>query len=234
MDAGRIAGVDGCRAGWLRVEQSADGEGTCARVFASAAELLADAAAFAAIGIDVPIGLPDAEPRACDRLARAMIRPRGASVFPAPVRAALAAATHADACARSRAASTRALSIQAWHIVPKIREVDVALRGDPVLQARVFEVHPEVSFRVWAGEPMAHAKRSAAGLAARRRLVEARFPGQLDLARRAVARRDASGDDIVDAFAALWTAGRIARGAAIRLPDTAPHDAAGLRMQILV
>lgn len=107
MRADRVAGVDGCRAGWLRLERDLAGGAVAAAAFASAAELFADAAAFRVIGIDVPIGLSDDGPRRCDQLARALVRPRGSSVFPAPVRAVLEAVDHADACARSRAASGR-------------------------------------------------------------------------------------------------------------------------------
>lgn len=40
-------------------------------------------------------------------------------------------------------------------------------------------------------------------------------------------------DDIVDAFVALWTAERVARGDAQTLPETPPKDRYGLRMEIV-
>ncbi len=40
-------------------------------------------------------------------------------------------------------------------------------------------------------------------------------------------------DDVLDAFAALWTAERIARGEAQTLPVTAEHDRLGLRLEIV-
>ncbi|MFL5635521.1 MAG: DUF429 domain-containing protein, partial [Gemmatimonadaceae bacterium] len=45
---------------------------------------------------------------------------------------------------------------------------------------------------------------------------------------------DAADDDILDAFAALWTAERVARGAAITLPHAdPPMDSVGLPMRML-
>ena len=40
-------------------------------------------------------------------------------------------------------------------------------------------------------------------------------------------------DDIVDAFAAVWTVGRIARGEACTLPASPPRDAPGRRTEIV-
>src|SRR4029453_11399500 len=67
------------------------------------------------------------------------------SVFPAPLRAVLACADHAEACEVSRIASGKALSVQAWNLVPAIRQGDDPL-GDPPTE-RMVEVHPELAFR---------------------------------------------------------------------------------------
>lgn len=228
----RIAGIDGCPAGWLRLER--DESTVSATVFATASELFADADRFRVVAIDIPIGLPDAVPRAVDAVARKLIQPRGSSVFPAPTRSTLAATDYADACARSRCASGKALSRQAFAILPKIREVDTALRTQPELRGRVYEVHPEVCFRTWNGAPLTEPKRSGLGFTARLGLVNHAFPGAFDHIRRAINRRSAADDDILDAFAALWTAGRIAQGTAVTLPHSDPPvDSAGLPMQML-
>lgn len=228
----RIAGVDGCPAGWLRLER--DESDVSAAVFARASALFADADRFDAIAIDIPIGLPDASPRGVDSVARKLIQPRGSSVFPAPPRATLEATDYADACARSRTACGKALSRQAFAILPKIRDVDVELRTRPELQARVFEVHPELSFRMWSGTPLLEPKKSGLGFTARLGLVNAAFPDAFARIRREIGRRTAADDDILDAFAALWTAERIARGTAETLPHADPPvDGAGLPMRML-
>jgi predicted RNase H-like nuclease len=117
--------------------------------------------------------------------------------------------------------------------VPKIREVDALLRADPSLQAWVREVHPEVSFTAWrGGEPMHHPKSTAAGLAERRVLIESTY-GPIGPFMAALSRKNVHVDDLLDAFAALWTAERIARGKAGTLPDAPAKDGVGLRMEIV-
>jgi predicted RNase H-like nuclease len=44
---------------------------------------------------------------------------------------------------------------------------------------------------------------------------------------------DVGNDDILDAFAALWTAERIFHGQARTLPDTPSQDAVSLRLEIV-
>jgi len=151
------------------------------------------------------------------------------------VRSALDAESYEQACERSQAASGKSLSKQAFAILPKIREVDEILRGlNGPSRERIREVHPELCFRVWNGAPLLDPKKSGVGFATRLRLVETRFPSQFDLVRRGVSRREAADDDILDAFAALWTAERILHGRALIFPETpAPRDSVGLPMEML-
>src|SRR5271157_3482359 len=70
---------------------------------------------FDIIAIDIPIGLLDAYEiggRACDRAARKFLgKPRGNSIFPAPVRPVLAATLwHVFARGRARLAASRSLN----------------------------------------------------------------------------------------------------------------------------
>ena len=114
--------------------------------------------------IDIPIGLADREPRSCDVAARRLLGPRRSSIFPAPVRAVLEAASYAEACMLSRRASGRGISKQLYNILEKIRTVD-ALQS-PRLQEQLFEMGPELSFAD-ADRP-AHAGQQADGRGARR------------------------------------------------------------------
>ena len=84
------------------------------------------------------------------------------------------------------------------------------------------------------GSPLAAPKKTATGHRQRVRLLRA-WCG--DAITRALAERRALGcaaDDVVDAFATLWTAERIHRGEATTLPADPPCDAHGLRMEIVV
>jgi predicted RNase H-like nuclease len=118
--------------------------------------------------------------------------------------------------------------------VSKIRDVDLAMTAHPTLQSRIREVHPEVSFWAWAGRPMRHRKTRRAGREERIRVVEGYFgAGAFGAVRELYPVRDVGHDDILDAFAALWSAERILTGEAQTLPQRPPVDPRGLRMEIV-
>lgn len=228
-----VAGVDGCRVGWLMVRQGEDGSITSS-VHALAQDLFAAASQVAVLAIDIPIGLPDGGPRKCDLEARRLIGPRASSVFPTPVRAALAGTTYEEACSLSRADCGKAISQQAFQILDRIRDVDAALRGSEELRARVVEVHPEVCFYFMNGEaPLPDPKRNEGGKTIRKRLAERVIGAGVFEAIRARYRvSQVADDDILDALAALWTARRVELGEAETVPAKPPADRFGLLMQM--
>jgi predicted RNase H-like nuclease len=185
---------------------------------------------LAAIGIDMPVGLPEAGGRASDAAARARLGPRRSSLFPTPPRAVLDAVDYADALARCRRANGSGLSRQAYNLLPKMREV--AAIAMPSLQPALSEVHPETSFAALAGSPCVYPKRTAHGVAERLDRLRPHLPAIGAL----LATRPAGvpADDVLDAAAAAWTARRIARGTAEWLGDTDARDGCGLRLTIAV
>lgn len=244
----RVGGLDGCRRGWVLVTLPAwptpldpDDPGT---VELAVVAHLADAAdrtrrrtrpdGLALLCVDMPIGLAEAGPRACDVDARRRLGPRRASVFPAPVRGVLEATDHADANARHREIDGRGLSVQAWNLVPKIREVDAWIT--PADQRRVVETHPELAFAALAdGVPLPHTKRTPAGQALRLDLLRP-LVGDL-LARPRPP--GAAADDVLDAAALALCARDLAARAADDPPGpiagllrVAPTDTRGLRMAV--
>jgi predicted RNase H-like nuclease len=229
-----VGGVDGCPGGWLLARTTYEPTRVDVSVHARFDELLASNADLEVVAVDIPIGLTLQGPRPTDTAARALLGPRRSSVFPAPVRAALGAETYPTACELSLAAHGKKLSKQAFALLPKIREVDQVLGGDASAARRVREIHPEVSFCVWNGDqPMAHPKRSSLGFRERLRLVESRFAGAFETARRKLRRGSAADDDILDALAALWTADRIRSGTARCVPAGEQElDSLGIPMNI--
>jgi predicted RNase H-like nuclease len=201
-----VAGADACSGGWVAIVVT-DGEFADSLFAPTFAQLLGKLGGAAAIGVDIPIGLPSEGVRAADIAARAFVGPRRSSVFPTPPRVALVATSYAEA--RRLLPS---LSAQSFALGKKILEVEAALEG------RVFEVHPEVSFAALAGRHLQYSKRSWNGQMERRRLlVEAglELPDELSAGR-------AAADDVLDAAIAAWSAARKARGEAATLPPDPP------------
>lgn len=230
-----LAGVDGCKAGWYAIIERAPAD-LHWMVLPTFAALLEALPAPGIIAIDVPIGLQDGGSRPCDLLARQLLGPkRGSSVYAAPIRATLGATSHAEASAIRRSAEGKGMSIQAYAIVPKIREVDAALRemSDAAARERVYEVHPEVTFtELNGGAPVVSSKKRAPGRAARTALLRPHFG---ELVERFVAERPkklVEADDVIDAFAGVWSGRRIRAGGHRTIPAPAERDAAGLRMAI--
>src|SRR5262249_3863764 len=121
---------------------------------------------------------------------------------------------------------------QAFAILPKILEVNELLRADTTLQDKVREIHPEVCFAAWnGGRAMQHRKSELAGETERGRLIDRIWPDGRARFVRKLGRYGYQIDDLTDAFAALWTATRIASGAAKVIGSQTP-DQFGLRMQM--
>ncbi|MCW2683221.1 MAG: hypothetical protein JWP33_1134, partial [Blastococcus sp.] len=175
------------------------------------------------VAIDMPIGLSEDGARTCDDAARKRLGRAGSSVFPAPLRQVLEATDYADACRLSVEASGKALSKQAWNLVPAIRGLDAAL-GDPA-RRDVREVHPELSFRELdpaVADPKVTARGSAQRLRALRRVMDVDLLEAPPLV---------PAVDALDACAAAWSARRIADGDARSVGDDT-RDSRGRPMRI--
>lgn len=269
----RVAGADGCRAGWFVVIQDLEtgtvshhvaatfaevvevcGLGDGAQLPAAAVDAGASVGAAAAVeaaaataegpavevlGLDMPIGLMDTAEkggRPVDRAVRERLKPhRASSVFSPPCRPALVCDTYEDALAATRANSPtdRGLTLQSFGLFPKLREVDGLMTPD--LHQKVREVHPELCFAVMnSGRPLEISKQKPEGQEMRIALLAA---AGFEISKKTVKRWAQAGvgrTDIIDAYAVCWTAGRIARGEAERLPADPGCDARGLRMELWV
>lgn len=134
-----------------------------------------------------------------------------------------------------RAVEGKGMSIQAFAIVPKIREVDAALAANPEHLQRVFEVHPEVTFsELNGGAPLSVPRKKVAGRRARLALLRDHFGDAPEAFVAARPKSNVAPDDVVDAFAALWSAQRIKRGSHRSLPTPPGRDGLGLPMAIFV
>lgn len=228
-----VAGVDGCRGGWVVVITGIEpGSPSTVAVVSDIATVIIDLGLgrLAAVGIDMPIGLAADGHRVADAAARRLLGARRSSLFPTPPLQVLGATDYADALASCRGASGKGLSIQAFNLLPKMRELASCI--EPSMQPRLSEVHPETSFAVMRGAPCAEPKRTPGGSAERRDALREHFADLDDLMQ--TIPRGAKLDDVLDAFAAAWTARRIATGRALVLGDEDARDERGYWLTINV
>jgi len=211
-------GVDGARGGWIAAGLFEDGR-TEVRFFPSL-ERIAEwrGPGAAPMAVDVPIGLmPLGGSRPCDSECRKQLPGRGSSVFPPPARflVDLFPSAHVTPKQLRDAIFDRAttagpgvvpgLSAQSCGIFEKVWEADRFVRVSQRVEW-VFEAHPELCFQRMRGASLAP-KKTAQGVLQRLALVRAQFPDAEDRM------RDSDHgvmDDLLDAYAALWTARRLA------------------------
>ena len=203
-----VAGVDGCKRGWVAVVLS-DGRFREARMIEGVESTFGELADVQRIAIDIPIGYG---PRKADGLARALVG--GSSVFSIPARERFDALF----------AEGGGISAQAHALGDRIRHVtDNLARHDP----RFREVHPELCFTAMNRmKRLRYRKKSAGGAFERLGLLRRHGinidPGTLGAAATVPL------DDLLDAAACAWTA---ARGAPVSLPDP-PEQRDGLAIAI--
>jgi predicted RNase H-like nuclease len=230
-----LAGLDGCREGWIVIQKEVARPDIRAAVIKNLADLFEEPYYPVIIGIDIPIGLTESGPRACDREARKLLRrPRSSSVFPAPIRAALTARNREEASEINRLVDGRGVGPHAWGLYARIREVDATLQKKPEIQKIIFEVHPELAFmEMNGGAAIVVSKKTIAGKSKRLALVCSHFgEGAFSQIRSMFPKGQVQDDDILDAYAVLWSAERIYGDRHRVVPDPPPTDSTGLRMGI--
>jgi predicted RNase H-like nuclease len=166
----------------------------------------------AAIGIDMPIGLPPAgERRPADLEARTFVGSRRNSVFFTPSAELLEQETAAAANVLAKEQGWPGLAAQSFALKKQILAVQPLAMADE----RIWEVHPEVSFAAVHGRPLEWPKSTWNGTSLRRHILESEgimLPADLGPGGAA----DVA--DVLDAAVAAWSARRIAAGERHSLP----------------
>jgi len=230
------AGVDGCPGGWFLV--SIDQNNNFGFSIHDHIETLwNENKNCSLILIDIPIGLPHWRSRLCDVEARKILgRRRGSSVFPAPSREAIHEADYEHGCLVNKKILGKKLTLQAWSISPKIKQVDMLLNDNKEACNTIRESHPEICF--WAlsgGTPMFHNKKTEPGLQERLDVLKKIDPRSEDIyneSLKAFKRKEVAKDDIVDAIAVALLANSPPE-TLCTVPENPEKDNKGLPMEIV-
>lgn len=235
-----IAGVDGCKAGWIAVFRNMnDPEDLRLKLFSEFSDLLNFQLELKIIAVDMPIGLPDRlgpDGRGAEKAVRNHLGMRQSSVFSVPSRAAVYETEYLASCEVSLKTSQppRKVSKQCFYLFPKIREIDALMTPD--LEDRIFEVHPELAFWRLNGEAemslpkKVKSRANPEGLDQRRDLLVSKGLPQDFLDQKPP--KGCGRDDLLDAAANSLIAERILDGQAEPFPKNYQRDGKGLRMAI--
>ena len=159
---------------------------------------------------------------------------RRSSIFSIPCRGAVYADSYKEACEINAEYFGKRISLQAWHICRKIREVDQALLSAPGLHSQIYKSHPELTFQeLNGGQPLLESKKTSEGIEERLSLLNSYLP-DADLLYQAILseypRKQVGRDDIVDALA-LVALGKVPRK---MIGDESETDEQGLPIRMVI
>jgi predicted RNase H-like nuclease len=198
-----VVGIDGCSSGWFAVEKTGSGECHYGQ-FETIQNVWERFEGSERMLIDIPIGLPADGERQCDGEARDRLGCRGSSVFTTPCREAIEASNHEAASERQAERTGKRVSVQAWSLAPKIRNVNEFLRNTEDAQRVVQESHPELCFYAFNHRnPIAYSKNTKRGRKRRKNVLSEQYAeicGLYEDALNEHLRKHVARDDVLDAF----------------------------------
>jgi predicted RNase H-like nuclease len=196
-----VAGVDGCRCGWIMVKWN--GNAYSYGIYNNIGELLKDNKDLKRILIDNPIGLASAKTkRTVEKKMRRELKYRHSTVFNPPCREAVYELNDDAARKINIKIENKSLSVQSLNIRNKIRELDELLRTQNSFS--IGESHPEVCFKYLNdGATLLSNKSNESGMTERLEVLSD-FDKNIDKLFKKVSketlRKHVKKDDIIDAI----------------------------------
>ncbi|MBT95003.1 MAG: hypothetical protein CL431_03435 [Acidimicrobiaceae bacterium] len=231
--AGRkwVAGVDGAQKGWVvAYVPLRKGQGTHLERYEHFSDLKAviESMNCLATAVDMPMGLSDEPNNEIDQELRKRLGERRSSLFPTPSTGVLKANTYEEALKLNREITGKGISIQAWNLVPQIRQVRQVIR--PSDTDKFLECHPESSFAAMTHTAL-QSKKTDEGVRQRMELLLEFIPDLHNVLDELP--KKCKIDDALDACAAAWTAKRYVRGKSLILGGD-DYDKDGYPVRVII
>jgi predicted RNase H-like nuclease len=231
--AGRkwVAGVDGAQKGWVvAYVPLRKGQGTHLERYEHFSDLKAviESMNCLAAAVDMPMGLSDEPNNEIDQELRKRLGERRSSLFPTPSTGVLKANTYEEALKLNREITGKGISIQAWNLVPQIRQVRQVIR--PSDTDKFLECHPESSFAAMTLTAL-QSKKTDEGVRQRMELLLEFIPDLHNVLDELP--KKCKIDDALDACAAAWTAKRYVRGKSLILGGD-DYDKDGYPVRVII
>jgi predicted RNase H-like nuclease len=202
----KVAGLDGCKAGWLMFYKNNNHYSF--RLISSIEAGRPILEECSKIFIDMPIGLSSQGfKRGIEKQMIQLLKNRSSTIFTPPCREALALSDYKKANPKNKAITGKGLSIQAFNIGKKIKEVDNFIENASHIE--LAESHPEICFKVLKGEVLQSKKNTAFGIDERFNLINSYSANLAESVRQALncyPKTKVQPDDIVDAAALCLSA----------------------------
>lgn len=232
----KVIGIDGCRSGWCA--SIAESGSTHIELFGRLKECFEVHWDASLVLIDMPVGLSDGQfTRKVDSRLRRLLKPsRHQSVFTPPCRESLQANDFQEALQINRRVTGKGISLQSWHLAPKIKELDLFLQELPEWNKVIYESHPETCFYFLNGQHIVPgSKKTAAGrdqrLAILKDYDKVAKQAYLD-ALQEFKRSEVRYDDLIDALCLCQVARMAQSGMLQLLEDEDAFDSRGIPVRI--
>lgn len=227
----RVAGIDGCKDGWVAVVVDDSNFGSAAVCHDADLVTLVTGNKIARAVVDIPIGLSEGPAnRPVEQELRRQLPSRTSSVFNSPSRQATLQPDYRTASSVNQEAVGVGLSQQTWAIIPKIIEAEKAVNC--IGQGRLIEGHPEMSFCAFWGQPARAGKKTAKGMFERLGALAALQLDIGELSEQLDPRARVAADDLIDAAILCWSAHRLSVSQHQTIPQQPKTDPTGLVMSI--
>ena len=213
-----LIGVDGTSSGWIAsIGNSKNKYLSKIKFFEDLDELLS-IYPESLIVIDMPIELNKKNYlRKCDVLAKKYLGKNfQSSIFIPPLKSILECTTYQDANKLSKKIAGKGLSKQSWYLKKKICEV----RDLAKVSNKIYEGHPECSFKMLKNESLKAKKKSVLGIFERLVLLERAGLNPLSANLKLENKSTTKIDDVLDSMVLFITALRIYEGNYLCLQKT--------------
>ena len=205
-----LIGVDGTSSGWIASIGNSRDKSLSSIKFSEDLNKLMSDYPDSVVVIDMPIELNKKNYlRTCDVLAKKYLgKTFQSSIFIPPLKRVLKCNTYQEANKLSRKITGKGLSKQSWHLKRKISEVEQISK----LSYKVYEGHPECSFKMLKKEPLKAKKKSVSGIFERLDLLKRVGLDPLSVSLKLENNSSIKIDDVLDSMVLFVTGLRIFEG----------------------
>ena len=213
-----LIGVDGTSSGWVASIGNSKIKRLSTIIFSEKLDKILSDYPNSIVVIDMPVELNKKNYlRECDVLAKRYLgRKFQSSIFIPPLKRLIKCSTYQEANKLSKEITGKGLSKQSWHLKNKISEVQVLSK----LSYKIYEGHPECSFKMLKNETLNAKKKSVLGIFERLDLLQKAGFDPLSISLRLENDSTIKIDDVLDSVVLFITALRIAEGNHLCLEKT--------------